>query len=242
MSRKYSDSKDIPSEVLANRLEQLSEAVVARMRNDTLVFESEFTCRIPAELDRDADLVISEAGDRLKRLEQECDELKDEVAKLTRRNDLIIEEAERESRDNRRLRIDRFKRFNEEDCWIYGGDGHDNLETLICPVVLQPQQLLEILQERDELKECLNDVRRLTKELDVALNGDNAASQPSLCDLVGQVKMIGSISEIKAQAAMTAIKIAAREFARHGITEEAIDRFATRYAERLHNQKEGDDE
>jgi hypothetical protein len=34
----------------------------------------------------------------------------------------------------------------------------------------------------------LADQRRLTRELDVALNGDGAARQASLCDIVSQVK------------------------------------------------------
>ena len=40
----------------------------------------------------------------------------------------------------------------------------------------------------DDYKECLDDVNRLTKELDIALNGDGAAEQASLCDIVCQVK------------------------------------------------------
>lgn len=39
-----------------------------------------------------------------------------------------------------------------------------------------------------DYEDCLADVRRLTRELDVALNGDGAAPQASLCDIVCQVK------------------------------------------------------
>jgi len=83
---------------------------------------------------------------------EEIERLRGEVEKLTRRNGLIIEEAEREGQHNRQLRIERFRQFGNEDCWIYGGDDHDNLETLVCPVVMSPQHLIEILQERDQLK------------------------------------------------------------------------------------------
>ncbi|MET4160532.1 hypothetical protein ABIE61_000346 [Marinobacterium sp. MBR-111] len=89
---------------------------------------------------------------------EEIERLQADVEKLTRRNGLIIEEAEREDQHNRQLRIERFRQFGNEDCWIYGGDDHDNLETLVCPVVMQPQQLIEILQERDQLKAILQDV------------------------------------------------------------------------------------
>jgi hypothetical protein len=48
-----------------------------------------------------------------------------------------------------------------------GGDGADEIETAYG---------------------VLADQRRLTRELDVALNGDGAARQASLCDIVSQVK------------------------------------------------------
>lgn len=37
-------------------------------------------------------------------------------------------------------------------------------------------------------QEVIDDYRRLTKELDDALNGEEAAKAPSLCDIVAQVK------------------------------------------------------
>lgn len=39
-----------------------------------------------------------------------------------------------------------------------------------------------------DYEEVLADHRRLVRELDVALNGDGAAKQASLCDLVAQAK------------------------------------------------------
>lgn len=68
MSRNYKQSEDIPNGVLAKRLEELSDAVVARMHGKKHVFDNEFTCRIPAELDRDADLVLMESAKRLEKL------------------------------------------------------------------------------------------------------------------------------------------------------------------------------
>jgi len=58
MSTKYNKSKDIPTEVLIARLEELATAVT----KGKLSFANEFTMRVPAELDRDADLVLSEAA------------------------------------------------------------------------------------------------------------------------------------------------------------------------------------
>jgi hypothetical protein len=85
MSTKYQHSTEVPTEVLAKRLDELSDAVVARMNRDNATFEREFTCRIPAELDRDADLVLSEAASRLI-------ELKEELTKSTDQNDLVLDE------------------------------------------------------------------------------------------------------------------------------------------------------
>lgn len=41
-----------------------------------------------------------------------------------------------------------------------------------------------------EWQEWADDVKRLTREIDVELNGENAARQASLCDLVGEVSRV----------------------------------------------------
>ena len=73
MSTKYQSSSEVPLKDLITRLNQLSDAVV----NDR--DRVEFTMRIPAECDRDADLVISEAAVRLQRQDEQ---IKDCKAKL----------------------------------------------------------------------------------------------------------------------------------------------------------------
>ena len=35
--------------------------------------------------------------------------------------------------------------FAGEECWIYQGDGTDNLESLVCPVVIRPETLKRII-------------------------------------------------------------------------------------------------
>jgi len=61
MSRQYENSKDVPLSVLINRLNELSDAACGG--KDSL--SREFTMRIPAECDRDADLILAEAARRL---------------------------------------------------------------------------------------------------------------------------------------------------------------------------------
>ena len=73
MSNKYKHTKDIPTQVLCNRLDVLSDAVTKG--RDGL--NREFYMNIPAQVDNDADLVISEASQRIKRLERCLRELVD---------------------------------------------------------------------------------------------------------------------------------------------------------------------
>ena len=61
MSRNYNTSKAVPTDVLAERLAELATAVTKG--RDSVA--REFCMRIPAEVDRDADLVMSEASARL---------------------------------------------------------------------------------------------------------------------------------------------------------------------------------
>ncbi len=42
-----------------------------------------------------------------------------------------------------------------------------------------------------DYEECLADKRRLIREIDITLNGDNAAKQASLCDILSQIKAEG---------------------------------------------------
>lgn len=76
MSRNFKRPEDVPNAVLAGRLNELSHAVIERMHGNEKTFSDEFTCRIPAEVDRDADIVMMEAAKRLRALvEKEKDAL-----------------------------------------------------------------------------------------------------------------------------------------------------------------------
>ena len=62
MSTQYKRPEDVPTEVLADRLDELAD-VICKKRDR---IDAEFTMRIPAECDRDADIVLSEAARRLR--------------------------------------------------------------------------------------------------------------------------------------------------------------------------------
>ncbi len=58
MSTKYEEPKLVPTSVLIERLKELADAIAKGNRD-------ELTMRIPAEVDRDADIVLAEAAKRL---------------------------------------------------------------------------------------------------------------------------------------------------------------------------------
>lgn len=61
--------------------------------------------------------------------------------------------------------------------------------------------VLQIWQMSEGYEQVEIDNRRLVRELDVLINGENAAQQASLCDIVAQVKSEG----LKAAPAMKAV-------------------------------------
>lgn len=66
MSTKYKNSSDVPTEVLCKRIDQIITAITAGDSGKSLLREC--TMRVPAEVDRDADLVLAEAARRLRGL------------------------------------------------------------------------------------------------------------------------------------------------------------------------------
>lgn len=54
------------------------------------------------------------------------------------------------------LKVSRFHRFNNEECWIYQGDGSDHLDSLICPVVIDAKTLIKLeLSDKEIEKEVI---------------------------------------------------------------------------------------
>ena len=78
MSTKYKHGDTVPTKVLSARLNELAD-VVARKRDR---IGAEFTLRIPAELDRDADCVLSEAANRLNDLTKQLSDREEQVKAL----------------------------------------------------------------------------------------------------------------------------------------------------------------
>lgn len=71
-----------------------------------------------------------------------------ELRKLQRMAAYLYDENARLQEQMHDLNCKQFKWFNDEECWIWQGDGSDNLKTLVCPVVISPKDLMKILKRR----------------------------------------------------------------------------------------------
>lgn len=71
MSNKYKHGDTVPSDVLCKRLQELSKAVTQGRSS----INREFDMRVPAELDRDADLVLSASARRICELEEKVKDI-----------------------------------------------------------------------------------------------------------------------------------------------------------------------
>jgi len=90
MSNQYDNSRDVPNEKLIARLEELSDAVTCGKEG----LDREFTMRIPAECDRDADLVLAESARRLRELtavKARIKELEKALGRIKQRAEAYIE-------------------------------------------------------------------------------------------------------------------------------------------------------
>jgi hypothetical protein len=75
MSNQYKEPKEVPIDILCNRLNELAK----HCSNGNL---SEFYMRIPAEFDRDADIVLSESSNRIEAMQAKLDAQAEELAAL----------------------------------------------------------------------------------------------------------------------------------------------------------------
>jgi hypothetical protein len=68
-----------------------------------------------------------------------------------------VEDIRFKNKEVEELRRIKMSRFNNEDCWIYQGDGEDHLESLSCPVVVYPSVLIELTKQRDLAVEAMQE-------------------------------------------------------------------------------------
>jgi hypothetical protein len=85
MSRKYKNGKNVPTNVLCERIKDITNAITAGDGGKSLLREC--TMRIPAEVDHDADLVLSEVSRRLIEAERNVSILRKAMVNLFKTDD-----------------------------------------------------------------------------------------------------------------------------------------------------------
>jgi len=95
MSTKYQKSEEVPTKELLDRVGELIRAITGDRTASS--FRNEFTMRIPAEVDRDADLVLQAIADRLDKAEKELAVAKAMSAKQANEIDRLRSVIEAES-------------------------------------------------------------------------------------------------------------------------------------------------
>lgn len=83
-------------------------------------------------------------------LEAENHRLKSELSKETIRKEASYRAEERLLKELSESNRFWFRRFHDDECWIYQ-EGEENwLESLVCPVVIKPTTLIDILKRAGE--------------------------------------------------------------------------------------------
>lgn len=75
------------------------------------------------------------------------------IEKLTIALEASYKTEERLESDLRELRRKQFRRFDDDEYWIFMDDGEDYPESLICPVVISAQQFRDFMSLRDKLED-----------------------------------------------------------------------------------------
>ena len=140
-----------------------------------------------------AQLKQSQQADRIDKLERETvaknnyiEQQADRITELEKEADRLSSHAD----ELRKIYADKFAKEVAEWSW------KQHLDSIIIDQQEEIKKLRTTPQTKplsdeadiEDYKVALDDVKRLTRELDVALNGDGAAQQASLCDIVCQIK------------------------------------------------------
>lgn len=81
------------------------------------------------------------------------------------RVDGLVEQCKSLEAEVAELRSIKFKRFYNEECWIYQGDGEDNLGSLVCPVVVSPEKMIELEKAQQRVEELERENAELADEV-----------------------------------------------------------------------------
>lgn len=91
-----------------------------------------------------------------------------DVAKLQRNVSEAHKREEALEAYIRELQSRKFVKFAGEECWVWQGDGSDNLERLVCPVVIRPGDLMEIINRSQTSPDVAAEAESLRQALQLA--------------------------------------------------------------------------
>jgi len=66
---------------------------------------------------------------------------------LTEKTNALVIANARLDEEIGQLAVEKFRRFNGAECWIYQQNGENHLDRLKCPVVISPEELLSMQAE-----------------------------------------------------------------------------------------------
>ena len=104
------------------------------------------------------------AADMLRQQHAEIERLASINSALAAKSNAFVIENDRLTKKIDQLTAEKFRRFNNEECWIYQRNGENHLGTLTCPVVISPEALLSMQGE----------ISILTAERDAAIRARSA--------------------------------------------------------------------
>jgi hypothetical protein len=92
-------------------------------------------------------------------------------------------------------------KFNEVAIDLF----RDSLRAALTHEAAKDAELKRLREENEDIKDVLNDKRRLTKDLDIAMHGEEgAAKQASLCDLIRPAERLRARIEVLEKVAAIA--------------------------------------
>lgn len=93
------------------------------------------------------------------------------------------------------IHVSNIDKYGKMEALTYSENAFTNYEKYHHDSILQAKdrEIAELEQTIRDYKEANEDKKRLTREIDVIINGDGAAQQASLCDVVGDIKALVSV-------------------------------------------------
>lgn len=84
-----------------------------------------------------------------------ADVLQRDNERMAQANAGLVGELKAANERNHALEARTHARFRNEECWIWQGDGSDELESLTCPVVIRPEVLAALMAPADVMADAL---------------------------------------------------------------------------------------